>query len=77
MSPLDYKAHLAVLRKIRTAEQHNGRGVAMIPGSDAEIASPEYRASMAVARSGLLQRSGDNWTRLTPYGREYLAQREG
>lgn len=77
MGPSEYKAHLHTLRQVRDAEVRNGRGAPELPGADAPIGGATYMGSIATARAGLVRQSRDGFFVLTPYGREYLAQREG
>ena len=79
-APEEYKATLAFLRAVGKAEEMHGRD----PDPWAiqrflQSQGVEYRGAMAAIRGGLVQQSGHDRTgpyRLTPYGREYLAQRE-
>lgn len=81
MNPGEYKAHLAFLRAVLRAEEHYGRDKdpwAVHRFLDADIMSSEYMGAMAALRGGLVRQAhGTGPFRLTPYGREYLAQRAG
>lgn len=69
----EYAATLAFLRAVRDGKS------SVYDLLDAPISSNEYRGAMAALRGGLVRQSGHDRTgpyRLTPYGVEYLKQRE-